>query len=126
MCIRDRCTNELRKMKCHKKAVLQDLVVLIAPFAPHLSEELWSELGNEGSVNDAVFPSHDESYLKEDSITYPISINGKKRTSHAFATDASKDDIEKEAVEIAQKWIEGKSVRKVIVVPKRMVNIVVS
>ncbi len=122
-----KCTNELRKLKCHKKAVLKELVVLIAPFAPHLAEELWHELGNEGTVNLAAYPQHDESYLTESTITYPISINGKKRAIHDFAVDASKEDIEKEAMalEIVQKWTEGKTVRKVIVVPKRMVNIVV-
>lgn len=122
-----KCTNELKKLKCHKKAVLQDLVVLLAPFAPFMAEELWHQLGNEGTVNDASYPSHNEEYLKEDAITYPISINGKKRTTHSFPTDASKDEIEAVALalEAIQKWTDGKTVRKVIVVPKRMVNIVV-
>ncbi len=122
-----KCTNELKKLKCHKKSVLQDLVILLAPFAPHLSEELWHVLGNSETVNNTSYPSHNEEYLKEDSITYPISINGKKRATFDFDANATKEEIEKEAVEleIIQKYIEGKTIRKIIVVPKRMVNIVV-
>ncbi len=122
-----KCTNELRRLKSYKKSLLQDLVVLLAPFAPHLCEELWHELGHEGTVNLATYPTHNEDYLKESAITYPISINGKKRATYDFPIDASKEDIEKEALalDIIQKWTEGKTIRKVIVVPKRMVNIVV-
>jgi leucyl-tRNA synthetase len=122
-----KCTNELKRLKCHKKAALQDLVVLLAPFAPHISEELWHRLGNEGTVNDAAYPIHDEKHLKQDTIEYPVSINGKKRALHHFAADASREDISAEAVKLEniQKYIEGKTIRKVIVVPKRMVNIVV-
>ncbi len=122
-----KCTNELKKLKCHKKAILEDLVVLLAPFAPHVCEELWHQLGNDTSVNLSTYPSHNEAYLKEDAITYPISINGKKRATHEFPVDASKNEIEKAALELEaiKKWTDGKTVRKVIVVPKRMVNIVV-
>ncbi len=120
-------TNDLRKLKSNNKTVLRSLVVLIAPFAPHMAEELWHRLWEKGSVNDATFPEFDEKHLKEDSITYPISINGKKRAVHDFPSDAPKEDLEKAAVELEdiQKWIEGKTIRKVIVVPGRMINIVV-
>ncbi|MCG8331973.1 MAG: leucine--tRNA ligase [Chitinophagales bacterium] len=120
-------TNDLKKMKCNKAAVLKELVVLMAPFAPHINEELWHRLGEEGSVHKASFPEYDEKYLKEDSITYPIAINGKTRATADFPADASKADIEKAAQELdtMQKWLEGKTIRKVIVVPGRMVNIVV-
>ena len=119
--------NELRKLNCTKRAALEPLVRLLAPFAPFLAEELWQRLGNDTSVHHADFPELDESYLKEDSIEYPISVNGKKRATAHFPADASKQDIEAAALELEdlQKWIEGKTVRRVIVVPGRMVNVVV-
>ncbi len=122
------CVNELKKIGCNNKAILSDLVVLIAPFAPHIAEELWQRMGHTITINNASFPVYNEEYLKEDSITYPISINGKKRALKNFPVDASKDELEKAALEIPEisKWIEGKTIRKVIVVPKRMINIVVS
>jgi leucyl-tRNA synthetase len=121
-------TNDLQKLGCNKRAVLEPLVVLIAPFAVHLAEELWHLLGKEGSVHHAAWPQLDEQWLVEDSITYPISVNGKKRALVDFPADASKDVLERSALEneAIQKWIDGKTVRKVIVVPKRMINIVVS
>ena len=123
-------TNELKKLNCNKRKVLEPLASLIAPFAPHLAEELWNQFGNHAStdsVHHIDFPKTDESYLKEDSFEYPICINGKKRDVATFASDASKEDMEKGALalEAIQKWTEGKTVRKVIVVPKRMINIVV-
>ncbi len=120
------CVNDLRKLKCHKKEVLEQLAILIAPFAPHIAEEFWHILGNEGSVNLVSYPVADEKWLKEDSISYPICINGKKRAVAHFSPDAPKDEMEKTAIgmDVIQKWLEGKSVKKVIVVPKRMVNIV--
>jgi len=120
-------TNDLKKIGANKRVVLEPLTKLISPFAPHVAEELWQRLGNEGSVTMAEFPLHDEQYLVEDSITYPISINGKKRMTADFPADMSKDDLEKSALamEELQKWIAGKEIRKVIVVPKRMINIVV-
>ncbi len=121
------CVNELKKMQCNNKSILQDLTLLLAPFAPHITEEIWSVLGNEASIHKSNYPSFDEQYLKEDSIDYPISINGKKRANHSFPADADKESIEKAVVELeeVQKWIEGKEIRKIIVVPGRMVNIVV-
>ncbi|MBR9922699.1 MAG: leucine--tRNA ligase [Bacteroidetes bacterium] len=120
-------TNDLQKARCNKRSILEQLVVLLAPFAPHMTEELWHKLGHEGSVHDAAFPEFEPKWLIEDSIAYPISINGKKRALAEFPADASKDDLEKAALELEdiQKWIEGKTIRKVIVVPKRMINIVV-
>jgi len=120
--------NDLRKAKCHKRAILEPLVVLMAPFAPFVTEELWAALGKENSIHQhGEYPKHEEKYLVEQSFEYPICVNGKKRSVATFAADASKDVIEQEALalEDIQKWIDGKAVRKVIVVPKRMVNIVV-
>ena len=119
-------TNNLRKANCHKRTILKPLVVLLAPFAPHLAEELWHRLGHEGTVNLANYPKHDEAYLKEASVSYPVCINGKKRAIANFPSDSSKEDLEKAALkmELIEKWIDGKTVRKVIVVPGRMINIV--
>ena len=121
------CVNDLKKLKCSKQAVLEELLVLVAPFAPHIAEELWSVLGHTTTIFDASYPQFDASHLVEDSIEYPVSINGKKRATASFAADAAKEDIEAAALALpeVQKWTEGNTVRKVIVVPKRMVNIVV-
>ncbi len=121
------CVNDLRKLDNHNKAILEQLVILLAPFAPHVADEIWQKFGYTTSVHLASYPEVNESYLVEDSVTYPICINGKKRATADFATDATKEEMEKEALalEIVQKYVEGKTVRKIIVVPKRMVNIVV-
>ncbi len=121
------CTNDLRKWRCNKRAILKELTILLAPFAPHVTEEIWKRLGESGSVHHATYPTFDESHLKEDSIEYPISINGKKRGVAEFSSDASRDDIMAAAknLEIVKKWSEGKQIRKIIVVPGRMVNVVV-
>ena len=118
---------ELAQQKCNSKEVLQTLVVLLEPFAPHVAEELWHALGNTTTVCDAAWPQFDESHLKEDTVTLGISFNGKTRFTLDFAADASKEDIEKAALESEQsaKHLEGKTVVKVIVVPGRIVNIVV-
>ncbi len=121
-------TNELKDLKCNKRTVLESLVVLIAPFAPHIAEELWHQLGHEGSIHkDAAYPAHNEDFLKQDEINYPVSINGKVRTNVTFPADATKDSIEKAALELEaiQKWLDGKQVKKVIVVPGRMINVVI-
>ncbi|MCL4113828.1 UNVERIFIED_CONTAM: hypothetical protein GTU68_041390 [Idotea baltica] len=118
--------NELRGHTA-KREILEPLLVLLAPFAPHLTEELWHELGHKASIHLSSFPSFDASHMVDDEITYPISINGKKRGEFAFSADATPKEIEEKALdlEIVRKWTDGKTVRKVIVVPKRMVNIVV-
>ena len=121
------CVNELSALKCNKRVVLTDLVKLIAPFAPHIAEELWQALGNQTTVCDAQWPKFDESYLKEDSITYSISFNGKTRFTLDFPADATQQEIQDAVLanEKAQGYIDGKPIRKVIVVPRKIVNIVI-
>ena len=121
------CVNELTALRCQHRAVLHDLVVIISPFAPHLAEELWQRLGHETSVTQAGFPTYDEALLVESVHEYPISINGKMRAKMNFALDMPKETIEREVIasEHIQKWLEGKPPKRVIVVPKKIVNIVV-
>ncbi len=121
------CVNELTAQKCNNRQILEPLCVLLAPFAPHIAEELWHALGHKTTVVHEPYPSFDESYLQEDSFEYPVSVNGKLRTKMKFALDMSKDDIEQQvlAAEAIQKWTLGKPPKKVIIVPKRIVNIVV-
>ena len=120
-------TNELKSAKCNKRAVLEPMVRLIAPFAPHVAEELYEALGGQGSVNLASLPEVEEKWLVEDSITYPIAFNGKTRFTLDFPAGADKGAIEESARASTQvqSQLEGKTVRKVIVVPGRMVNFVV-
>ena len=120
------CVNELSGLKCNKRSVLADLAKVIAPFAPHTAEELWSSLGNAGSVCDAEWPKFNEDYLKEDSITYSISFNGKTRFTMDFPADATQQQIQEAVLanEKAQGYINGQTIRKVIVVPRKIVNIV--
>ncbi|MDX5348471.1 MAG: class I tRNA ligase family protein, partial [Hymenobacteraceae bacterium] len=101
--------------------------IILSPYAPHISEELWEKLGHSHSISGATYPEFKEEYLKEDEFEYPISINGKVRTKLPFATDAATADIEKAVLadEQVQKFMEGKPVKKVIVVPNRIVNVVV-
>jgi leucyl-tRNA synthetase len=121
------CTNELTALKCHKRAALEPLLILLAPFAPHLSEELWADLGHSESVHVANWPSWNEEFLKENSIAYPISINGKTRTTLELPADMEAAEIEKIVLadELVQKWMDGKPLRKIIVVKGRIVNVVV-
>ena len=122
------CVNELATLKCSKRAILQDLVLLLSPYAPHITEELWAALGNEpGTVSKASYPVFDAKYLVEDAFEYPIQINGKVRTTISFAIDRAASEIEKEVLadETVQKWLEGKAPKKVVVVPKRIVNVVI-
>jgi leucyl-tRNA synthetase len=121
------CVNELSSLKCNKKEILSNLVVLLAPFAPHISEELWETLGNTTSVCDAQWPEYNEDYLKEDVVNYTISFNGKARFNMEFAADATSESIQETVLadERSLKWTEGKTPKKVIVVPKKIVNIVV-
>lgn len=118
------CLNELGR--CNKRAILKPFVTLLAPFAPHISEEIWQALGQEGSVCDAQWPLCDESYLVEDSVVYSISFNGKTRFSLEFPADADNETIQATVLahESTQKWMDGKPARKIIIVPKKIVNIV--
>lgn len=120
------CVNELTSLKCHKKAILNELVILLAPFAPHIAEQLWHDLGNTTTVCDAVWPTYNEEYLVESIINYTISFNGKARFTIEFAADATNEEIEKTVLAHANsvKWMEGKTPKKVIIVPKKIVNIV--
>ena len=121
------CVNELFNLKCSKKEILEQLVITLAPFAPHVCEELWDVLGHETSVCDAQWPAYNEEYLKEDTINYTISFNGKARFNMEFAADETSDAIQAAVLadERSQKWIEGKTPKKIIVVPKKIVNVVI-
>ncbi len=121
------CVNELSDLKCHKKQILQDVLILLTPYAPHIAAELWKQLGNEGSVLDASFPTFNAAYVTETSKEYPISINGKTRTNISIALDATEDQV-KEIVlsnELVQKWMEGKPLKKLIFVKGKMINVVI-
>ena len=120
------CVNELGGLKCTKRAILEPLVIVLAPFAPHIAEELWHELGHETTVCDAQWPAYEEKYLVENTANYAISFNGKVRFNLTLPADMSKEEVEKTALahEYSAKWLEGKQIRKVIVVPKKIVNIV--
>jgi leucyl-tRNA synthetase len=121
------CVNELSSLKCNKFEILEPLTVLLAPFAPHITEEIWRKMGHTKSVTRADFPEYNEKYLKEDTITYPVAFNGKRRYEIQVSADADNATVEKAALEheTAAKWLGGKTPVKVIVVPKRMVNIVI-
>ena len=121
------CVNELTSLKCKSKAILEQVLVVLAPFAPHITEELWHVLGNNTSICDAEWPVHNEEYLKEANVTYAVSFNGKARYNIEVAVDTPREEVEKLALEHegAAKWIDGKSIRKIIVVPNKIVNIVV-
>ena len=120
------CVNEMAQMKCRNKELLQSLVVCIAPFAPHIAEELWHSLGNETSVCDAQWPKYDEKYLAENDVQMTISFNGKARFQKTFPADADNTSIQEAVMadDQSKKYMEGKQVVKVIIVPKKIVNIV--
>ncbi len=121
------CVNELTALKCQSKEVLSLLVTTLSPFAPHIAEELWHALGNTATVCDAPWAVHNEEYLKESSVNYTISFNGKARYNLEFAVDADNAEIEKTVLNhpSSEKWLEGKAPKKVIIVPKKIVNVVV-
>lgn len=122
------CVNELTAAKCHSRKVLEPLVIVLAPFAPHVAEELWhSALGHDTTVNDAQWPEWNEEYLKENNVNYAVSFNGKARFTIQVPADMPKDEVEKLALsnESSAKWLDGKTIRKIIVVPGKIVNIVV-
>ncbi len=120
------CVNELGQQKCNNRSLLKDMLILIAPFAPHIAEELWETLGQKESICDAKWPQWNEAYLIESEVQLTISFNGKARFQMTFPADAGKEEIERIAVadERSQKYIDGKTIIKVIVVPKKIVNIV--
>lgn len=121
------CVNELADLKCHKKEILEQVLVLLTPYAPHIAEELWHQLGNSGSILDAPYPVFESKYVTESSKEYPISINGKVRTNLNLALDLEQGDVEKIVLqnEVVQKWLEGKAPKKIIYVKNKMVNVVV-
>ena len=120
------CVNELSSLKCHHRDVLAPLAVLVAPFAPHIAEELWKRLGNAESVTYASYPVHEDKYLQEDSKEYPVSFNGKVRFKRAYATSMSVAEIEQAILADPQtaEQLQGNTPKKVIVVPNRIINIV--
>ena len=120
------CVNELSALKCHHKAILEPVAILIAPFAPHIAEELWKHMGHTQSITYAPYPTHDDQYLQEDSKEYPVSFNGKVRFKRAFPTDMPIAEIEKAILADPQtaEQLQGKAPKKVIVVPNRIINVV--
>ncbi len=121
------CVNELKRLECTKRSIMESLTVLIAPFAPFIAEELWHRLGKSGSVHQSPFPVCDESYLVEDNVAYPICINGKRKGELTFPAASSADELQAMALanEMVQKWLDGQTPKKSIVVPGRMINFVI-
>jgi leucyl-tRNA synthetase len=120
-------TNELITLKCNKRQILEPMTILLSSYAPHITEELWSLLGNDTTIFDTSFPILDESYLKEDNYEYPVSVNGKMRVKISFPVDMNPSEIEKLVLanEAIIKWTEGKTPKKVIIIPKKIVNVVI-
>ncbi|MDE3234929.1 MAG: leucine--tRNA ligase [Bacteroidota bacterium] len=121
------CVNELSDAKCHKKEVLEALLIMLVPYAPHIAAELWHALGNTTSVLDATYPTFNAQYVTESAKDYPVSINGKMRTTINIALDASQEQVEQIVLsnEVVKKWVEDKPVKKFIFVKNKMVNVVV-
>ena len=121
------CVNELNQLKCNSKEVLEKLLIVLAPFAPHVTEELWHAIGYDTTICDAEWPKYDEKYLKEDNVTYAVSFNGKARFNIEVPVDTPREEVEKIALgnENSAKWIADKTIKKIIVVPGKIVNIVI-
>jgi leucyl-tRNA synthetase len=121
------CVNELGELKCHKKEILQPLLIILSPYAPHIAEELWHQLGNSESILNAAFPKYDSKLLIESSKAYPVAINGKTRSELTIALDATQQQVEELVMQdaVVQKWLEGKSPKKIIYVKNKMINIVI-
>jgi leucyl-tRNA synthetase len=121
------CVNELADLKCNKKEVLEKLLILLTPYAPHISEELWHAVGNKESILNALFPVWEDKYLKETSKAYPVAINGKTRSELTIALDATQQQVEEMVMQDAtvQKWLEGKQPKKIIYVKNKMINVVI-
>jgi leucyl-tRNA synthetase len=120
------CVNELTEQKCNKRKILEPLLVLISPYAPHITEELWEQLGHKNSISKVEWPTFEPSYLVESSFNYPVSFNGKTRLHIDLSLALSKDEIEKEALskEEVKKYLDGKNIKRIIVVPNKIINIV--
>jgi leucyl-tRNA synthetase len=121
------CVNELSALKCSKRGILEPLAILVSPYAPHIAEELWALLGNKESITNADFPAFEEKYLIENIHEYPVSINGKMRVKLTLPLSLTVPEIEAAALADpnVQKWLEGKSPKKIIIVPGKIVNLVV-
>ncbi len=121
------CVNELTELKCNKRAILSDLVILVSPYAPHIAEELWQLLGNKDNVCNATFPAYNEAFTIDNTYTYPVSFNGKTRFMLELPADMPVPEIEKAVLQSAdaQKWLGGNPPKKVIIVPKKIVNVVI-
>ena len=121
------CVNELSDLKCHKKTIIEQLLIILAPYAPHICEELWHHLGHTDSIVDAPYPVYNAAYLVESTKEYPISVNGKMRTTISIDLQASQNDVELIVLNnpVIQKWLEGKQPKKIIYVPNKMINVVI-
>jgi len=121
------CVNELQDLKCNKREILEPLLILLAPYAPHVAEELWHQLGNSSTILDAPYPKFEAQYLVESTKEYPVSINGKMRTQINIDLNATQDEVQEIVLanEVVQKWMEGKPMKKFIFVKGKMVNVVV-
>lgn len=121
------CVNALNQLKCRKREILEKLLVVLSPFAPHISEELWERLGHDKSIIYDKYPEFNANFIKEDEHEFPIMVNGKMRTKIKFSLDKNPKEIESEVLEneIVKKWLDGKNPKKVIVVPRKIVNVVI-
>jgi len=121
------CVNELSELKCNKRSILTELAIILSPYAPHIAEELWSLLGNNESITKTVYPAFNEKFLAEDTCTYAVSFNGKMRFTLELPVDMPVSEVEKNVLshKDAEKWLDGKRPKKVIVVPRKIVNVVV-
>ncbi|MCA6438688.1 MAG: leucine--tRNA ligase [Chitinophagaceae bacterium] len=121
------CVNELSDLKCHKKEILEQVLIMLTPYAPHICEELWSLLGNTGSILDASFPVFNAGYVAESSKEYPVSINGRVRTNISMGVDVDAEEAQAIVLqnEVVQKWLEGKELKKFIFVKGKMINVVI-
>jgi leucyl-tRNA synthetase len=121
------CVNELTDLKCHKQEILEPLLVLLTPYAPHISEELWHQVGHSTTILDAVFPKFEPKYVMETTKEYPVSINGKMRTQIVLDLNATQEEVQQIVLDhpVVQKWMEGKVLKKFIFVKGKMVNVVI-
>jgi leucyl-tRNA synthetase len=121
------CVNELTDLKCHKQEILEPLLVLLTPYAPHISEELWHQVGHNTTILDAAFPKFEPGYVKETTKEYPVSINGKMRTQIVLELNATQYEVQQIVLDnpVVQKWMEGKELKKFIFVKGKMVNVVI-